>query len=930
MGNFNLDLYTSSSFYGDGRLQLYVGAPLVGLTMLRMVALVGLVSAQGPQVSRHVGRWRAPPCSGSDTAHCAQNVDGPLMGNGDLGAMLGTAPGPRASSGSNITFWLTKNDFWNLAVEAEDSLCRYGTFNNTLIVPPMALDTGCNTSTGSATRNSQATAGGVWLHVLDQGGSNSSASSYQNTTAWAATQHLDNATVLGAFELATRDGQLTTLRTRSFVAAAPVGDVAARISFLVTAVSATRALRLEVGTSAQRPVAGSGFCSDAGDGTNGGFAGTSANASTPAPKDGLRAGKPIVVALATRVLANDDSVVDRSCAGNCGAPGTPGAGAEHVELAEGALLWIVTAVVSSVDVEDAGGRADANAAARAAVLALDAAGVHALGAAHTAWWATFWTRSTIDLPSQMTIERFWYFSQYMLGASVRWGGGGKIAPGINSAWLVGSEHNAFTLDYNAEAQFYGTSSSNRGALTLPYARVVLDSVAGAAAESAFFQCANGLHFPGAVGPFGYYNFNWMHMHTHGSFAALPLIWLWEYERDVGLLLDRSLGSAGTNTTVYELVRGLAEWWVCHLTRETPTPAVAAAFARQNGNVNSHRVLSAASLPYIYSDLDDCAFEDTNYYTRRQNHAQRDNACNATAYKGRLDGANATSPLLRNPAIALGLAAKVLRAALDMSAALGPAVDASRRPVWADLVSHLAPFPSVNLTGPGEAGERLTAQEYPSYFPGSLNPLNTYALFPGEVIGAGSDAGLRAVGAATVATMGALGSWMQGNAFPQITNAAVRAGLPSAQILGNMSLVINATMSPGGMMREGAECGGAVQAVNDLLMSSYDGVLRLFAGWPRGEDAGFETLRAKGAFVVTANIAYGRLEGASIVSERGGPLLFDVAAPCSGDPAAAEMLSVTDTFPGSPRPRVVRQEHIPGLVVRWNTTAGHEYEVRCSD
>ena len=83
-----------------------------------------------------------------------------------------------------------------------------------------------------------------------------------------------------------------------------------------------------------------------------------------------------------------------------------------------------------------------------------------------------------------------------------------------------------------------------------------------------------------------------------------------------------------------------------------------------------------------------------------------------------------------------------------------------------------------------------------------------------------------------------------------------------------------------------------------------------------------------AFVVTANVAFGRLEGASIQSERGGPLLFDVAAPCSGDPAAAAMLSVTDAATGQAMATTV-QKDIPGLVVRWDTVAGHEYEVRCS-
>ena len=97
------------------------------------------------------------------------------------------------------------------------------------------------------------------------------------------------------------------------------------------------------------------------------------------------------------------------------------------------------------------------------------------------------------------------------------------AHSLGPCWL----HARYTIDYNAEAQFYGTASSNRPELTLPWATVVLDYVSNARAESSFFKCPGGLHYPGALGPFGYYNFNWMHMHSHGSFAALPLVWYWE-------------------------------------------------------------------------------------------------------------------------------------------------------------------------------------------------------------------------------------------------------------------------------------------------------------------------------------------------------------------------------------------------------------------
>ena len=63
----------------------------------------------------------------------------------------------------------------------------------------------------------------------------------------------------------------------------------------------------------------------------------------------------------------------------------------------------------------------------------------------------------------------------------------------------------------------------------------------------------------------------MHMHSHGSFASLPLIWYWEYTRNATFLTDPTLATADPTATPYALVKGLAEWWVCHLTKVIPTP-----------------------------------------------------------------------------------------------------------------------------------------------------------------------------------------------------------------------------------------------------------------------------------------------------------------------------------------------------------------------
>ena len=148
------------------------------------------------------------------------------------------------------------------------------------------------------------------------------------------------------------------------------------------------------------------------------------------------------------------------------------------------------------------------------------------------------------------------------------------------------------------------------------------------------------------------------MHSHGSFASLPLIWYWEYTRNATFLTDPTLATADPTATPYALVRGLAEWWVCHLTKEEAP---------------------AAKDGYIFSDLDDCAYEDSNYCkhedsltltressatslrtdTRPSRHPQSQNMCNATGFAQRLNTSNSSSPILRNPAISLGFILKVL-------------------------------------------------------------------------------------------------------------------------------------------------------------------------------------------------------------------------------------------------------------------------------
>jgi hypothetical protein len=60
-------------------------------------------------------------------------------------------------------------------------------------------------------------------------------------------------------------------------------------------------------------------------------------------------------------------------------------------------------------------------------------------------------------------------------------------------------------------------------------------------------------------------------------------------------------------------------------------------------------------------------------------------------------------------------------------------------------------------------------------------------------------------------------------------------------------------------------------INECLIQSYDGTIRLFPNWPKDRAAAFRTLRAVGAFLVSASCAKGQVEQVEILSEAGTPL-----------------------------------------------------------
>ena len=60
-------------------------------------------------------------------------------------------------------------------------------------------------------------------------------------------------------------------------------------------------------------------------------------------------------------------------------------------------------------------------------------------------------------------------------------------------------------------------------------------------------------------------------------------------------------------------------------------------------------------------------------------------------------------------------------------------------------------------------------------------------------------------------------------------------------------------------------------INECLLQSYTGKLRLFPNWPMDQDAAFHQLRAVGAFLVSGKCSKDRVDHVRVRAEVGGPL-----------------------------------------------------------
>jgi hypothetical protein len=467
---------------------------------------------------------------------------------------------------------------------------------------------------------------------------------------------------------------------------------------------------------------------------------------------------------------------------------------------------------------------------------------------HREWWRNYWSQSFVQIGDPV-LERFYYASQYITASASRTG---KVAPGLYGPWGT-TDHPSwngdYTLDYNLQTPFLGLYSSNHIATSDSYDPPVLAFVNRAKTYARTMLGVRGVYYPGHIGPWG----------LEREFDYDPFMGM---KSNAGFLVMPMLMRFYSTyddsyaVKVYPFIREVGDFWEDFLIKD--------------------------HAQYIIRE--DCA-DEVGPWRSGPNWAK----CAES----------------QNPMNELAFLRATFKGLIDMSEELG--LDASRRPTWRNIIDHLAPYP----TGVRQ-GEKvfLTADAGDDGKPTTTIPAwGTLAVWPANQIGLGEDSQLLKIALDTIDQRGF-------NDHPLVPPAMARVGYDPNKLLAGLRKDALENGYPNGYIfffGGGVESASTIPAtINEMMLQSFSGVLRLFPVWPKDRDASFGNLRAYGAFLVSSELNQAEVKNLVIESEKG------------------RDLALQNPWPGRAL-QVYRNgheaEHAAGEIVKLKTSPGERIEVR---
>ena len=467
--------------------------------------------------------------------------------------------------------------------------------------------------------------------------------------------------------------------------------------------------------------------------------------------------------------------------------------------------------------------------------------VEVMRATHENWWKQFWSRSNVQI-GDPDLEKYYYASQYLFASTTR---AGKFAPGIWGAFITKDSTawgGDYHLNYNYQAPYWAAYSSNHIDLTDNFDQPVLDYMEKGKIHASTLLHTKGIYYPVGIGPHGLVTTHW------------PLT---PDEMEKKYATRENMIDSG-----YKFLG----------------QKINAVFSVGNMLMRFYSTYDKNYIQKVYPYILECAnfwedylkFEDDRYviYMDHFNEVMP-NQRNKGIWRDKLGDFNST--------LSLGLVRMLFKGVVDASSFLG--VDTGRAKKWKHILTHLSKFPI------GEVNGRLSLKNMErgpgdkDVRPAGLNRVAIHGLLlPGGIAGPKTDPVLNGILLDDVRhwkdRANNPGEWGNtlGNGIETSFPGAVRVGFNSDSIIYYLKARLAIDPLPNLYI---VQSGGGIETlaavpltINEMLLQSYEGIVRIFPNWNHHKDAKFDKLRAYGAFIISSSLKSGRIDHVDLVSEKG--------------------------------------------------------------
>jgi len=214
----------------------------------------------------------------------------------------------------------------------------------------------------------------------------------------------------------------------------------------------------------------------------------------------------------------------------------------------------------------------------------------------------------------------------------------------------------------------------------------------------------------------------------------------------------------------------------------------------------------------------------------------------------------------NGVMSLGFVRYLFKGLIDISTFLN--VDKDKRALWQNFLDKLSDYPTTErngrklfrLTEVGEDGTDIVTEH----------------IFPGMQIGLSSSPALLELSRNTIADMES--GWTGDNHTQMFMPAAAMIGYNPDTILSKLHYYVVNHIQPNLHVTSG---GGGLEnlslvpsTIGQMFLQSHQDEIRIFPNWPSNTPARFGDLRAEGAFLVSSEIVNDTIKYLRIISEKG--------------------------------------------------------------